>query len=375
MTVYVSHAALPQLVPGGFGVTVFFFLSGYLITTLLRIEHEQHGSISLRRFYLRRIYRILPPMYIVLALGLVLALGGILPHQMSLAGVLAQFAHLTNYFYIYSDPRLFVPSTSVMWSLAVEEHFYLIFPLAFALLFRRHAPRRIAALLLLTCIIVLAWRCLAVLGLGLGHGYTYYATETRLDSLLYGCIMGVWLNPMLDRDHIRLAPRQAVALVAAGGALLLFSFLYRSPSFRETWRYSVQGIGLFPLFFCAVRYPHWPLFSWLESRPMRAMGLISYTFYLVHLPCLSLLEAYTRLDTPMRTLAGFLAAIAVSTAMYLLVERHLGRLRRKLHGAPPHAPAESRLRTSGQPMKDAHGENEPASAGAVALVAARQNRA
>lgn len=66
LTVFVSHALWRDFVPGGFGVTVFFFLSGYLITTLLRMEHERHGRISFSRFYLRRVYRILPPMYIVL---------------------------------------------------------------------------------------------------------------------------------------------------------------------------------------------------------------------------------------------------------------------------------------------------------------------
>lgn len=253
LTVFVSHAGLPDLVPGGFGVTVFFFLSGYLITTLLRIEYAQTGSISFKRFYLRRIYRILPPMYIVLIAAMLLALTGLLHHQMALPGVLAQFAHLTNYYFIFNDPRDFVPSTSVMWSLAVEEHFYLLFPLALALLLRRFDLPRIGAALALICVAVLAWRCWLVLGLGWGHRYTYYATDTRLDSILYGCIMGVWLNPVLDRARIRFGRRTALALLIAGTVLLLSSFLYRSSTFRETARYSVQGIALFPLFFCAVR--------------------------------------------------------------------------------------------------------------------------
>lgn len=339
LTVFVSHAGLPDLVPGGFGVTVFFFLSGYLITTLLRIEYAQTGSISFKRFYLRRIYRILPPMYIVLIAAMLLALTGLLHHQMALPGVLAQFAHLTNYYFIFNDPRDFVPSTSVMWSLAVEEHFYLLFPLALALLLRRFDLPRIGAALALICVAVLAWRCWLVLGLGWGHRYTYYATDTRLDSILYGCIMGVWLNPVLDRARIRFGRRTALALLIAGTALLLSSFLYRSSTFRETARYSVQGIALFPLFFCAVRYHEWPIFRWLETKPMRALGLISYTFYLVHLPCLALLGAHTQFNEPTRAVLGFIATITVSGAMYYFVERHLGALRRRLHKAPTKAQA------------------------------------
>lgn len=352
LTVFVSHAGLPNLVPGGFGVTVFFFLSGYLITTLLRTEYERTQSISFSRFYLRRVYRILPPMYIVLSASVLLASAGLVSQQMTFAGVLAQFAHFTNYYFIFGDQRHFAPSTSTMWSLAVEEHFYLLFPLAIALLFRRFELPRIAALLAVVCCAVLAWRCWLVLGLGWGHKYTYYATDTRLDSLLYGCIMGVWLNPVLDRARIRFGQRTAVALCITGFALLLVSFLYRSNVFRETLRYSLQGIALFPLFFCAVRYNHWPIFKWLETRPMRALGLISYTFYLVHLLCLSLLGAHTDFNKPTRAVLGFVATVAVSSAMYYFVERHLGALRRKLHSGPTKVQSRSD-HTAGQPALDA----------------------
>ena len=62
--VFIAHAGLDKIVPGGFGVTIFFFLSGYLITSILRLEASRTHKISLRKFYLRRAFRILPPMYI-----------------------------------------------------------------------------------------------------------------------------------------------------------------------------------------------------------------------------------------------------------------------------------------------------------------------
>ena len=73
LLVFVAHSGLDNVVPGGFGVTVFFFLSGYLITTILRIEAQKTGTISLGKFYLRRAFRILPPLYVTLALGYALA--------------------------------------------------------------------------------------------------------------------------------------------------------------------------------------------------------------------------------------------------------------------------------------------------------------
>jgi len=330
--VFLSHAALPRLIPGGFGVTVFFFLSGYLITTLLRREHTSTGRISLGNFYLRRVFRILPPMYIVLILAVLLGLAGVFNSQMTPGGVFAQFAHLTNYYLIWFGAGDFAPATSIMWSLAVEEHFYLLFPLALILLYRRFDSRGTAGILLAVCGLVLLWRLYLVFVAGYGHDYTYVATDTRLDSLLYGCILGVWCNPALDRNEWIPGKRTWLVLLALSIGLLLFTFLYRSEAFRETFRYSLQGIALFSVFFCAVRFPHWPGFAWLETRPMRALGLISYTFYLVHVPCLLLLKRYLDLGVWPRTVLGFLLTVAVSTAMYLLVERHMAALRRRLRG-------------------------------------------
>lgn len=79
LLVFVAHAGLDHIVPGGFGVTIFFFLSGYLITTLLRREFDRFGSIDLWQFYLRRVLRIWPAFYLVLLCGAALTLLHVLP--------------------------------------------------------------------------------------------------------------------------------------------------------------------------------------------------------------------------------------------------------------------------------------------------------
>jgi peptidoglycan/LPS O-acetylase OafA/YrhL len=333
MIVFVSHAGLQQVVPGGFGVTVFFFLSGYLITTLLRREYAESGGIDLRKFYLRRVYRIFPPLYLVLLVLIVLSLSGAIRGGMQPGAVLAQLAHLTNYYVIYhgSIHAPIVPYTLPMWSLAVEEHFYLLFPLALLLALRRATPARAAAALALGCALVLAWRCVLMLTLEDGAHYTYHATDTRLDSLLYGCIMALWMNPAIDPAPARLGARAWLAICGLALALLVFTFLYREPFFRETLRYSLQGIALFPLFYCAVRFHRWPLFSWLESPPVRGLGIISYTFYLCHEPCIYIAGDYLGHEGWVRTAAGFAAAVAFSCASYLLIERRFAVLRRRLH--------------------------------------------
>jgi len=334
LLVFAAHTHLARVIPGGFGVTIFFFLSGYLITTLLRQELEQTGTLSLKHFYLRRIYRIFPPLYLVLAILLTLTLTGVLDKEMSPLAVLAQLFHLTNYYLVAygSDTAPVVPFTVPYWSLAVEEHFYLLFPLALLFLSRKFSFSRTAAILALLCGVILLWRCVLVFGLGASSYYVYNATDTRIDSLLFGCILGVWCNPALESTKNKLSDRTWFFLCLGGVALLLVSFLWRADAFRDTLRYTLQGLGLFPLFYCAVRYHRLPVFAWLESRPMRALGLVSYTFYLSHEAAIYVAGKALGDHPTLSAAAGFALAVAFSAACYVLVERRFARLRRRLHG-------------------------------------------
>jgi peptidoglycan/LPS O-acetylase OafA/YrhL len=332
LLVFLSHAGLDNLIPGGFGVTIFFFLSGYLITTLLRVEHEDTGRINFKRFYLRRVYRIFPPMYIVLATLVLLGCAGVVKSDMTVAGVTAQLVNFTNYYIILHGPSHLVPLTIPLWSLAIEEHFYFLFPLTLTLLLRRLGYRGVAVTFAMICTAVLLWRCYLVMDLGFTMHYTYMATDTRLDSLLYGCVMGVWNNPSLDRDCLRINSRGWALLLFLSVVVLLVTFLFRSPVFRETFRYSLQGIALFPLFYCSVRFSSWPIFSWLELKLLRGFGVISYTFYLCHFACLRLAERYIEGSAITRGIGAFALAIAFACVTYFFVERHLGTIRRRLHG-------------------------------------------
>jgi peptidoglycan/LPS O-acetylase OafA/YrhL len=331
MIVFIAHTGLDWLVPGGFGVTIFFFLSGYLITTLLRLEHAAHGRINLGRFYLRRVYRILPPMYIAFALAALLAaLAGMLASVQPTA-VLAQLLQLTNYYVIANGEQHLVPYTSVMWSLSVEEHFYLLYPLVLLVLLPRLERRRIGALLYGACALVLLWRCVLVALLHFGTDYSYMATDARIDSLLFGCALAIGWNPALEPGS-RWSERQWALALSGGVALLLLSLLDRNTVFRDTLRYTVQGIALLPVFCCAIRFHHWRVFRWLEWPPVRGLGLISYTFYLVHFTALGLAERLLGSSGVLRALLGLALAIGFSWLMYVLVERRLAELRRRLHG-------------------------------------------
>jgi len=331
MLVFVAHAGWMDIVPGGFGVTIFFFLSGYLITTLLRREFEYTGSISFSKFYLRRAYRIFPPLYIVLILIFFLAVMGVVEHHMHVDAVLSQIFFWTNYYNLAygATGDYFVPTTGVSWSLAVEEHFYFIFPLVFLMVLRRMNYAGMARIFFLFCAIALLWRCWLVLGLNLPAAYTYSATDARFDSLLYGCILGVWRNPVFEPEW-KFSLRPLAALLIAV-ILLLITFVLRDETFRATLRYTMQGVALFPIFWLAIRYSEWPIFSWLNWPFVRYLGAISYTFYLSHGMALIFAGHLVAEKVP-RAMLGFVFTFLFSTLMYVLVEHPLAKYRQQLHG-------------------------------------------
>jgi peptidoglycan/LPS O-acetylase OafA/YrhL len=332
--VFFAHTGLDVLlpVPGGFGVTVFFFLSGYLITTLLRLERQSTGAVSIKHFYLRRMLRILPPFYLVLLLAAGLTLAGVLPGELHRAPLLAQSFHIANYWFIVNGSDGAPAGTVPYWSLAVEEHFYLIFPLLFVIMSRRLAFAAQAKVLWGLCAAVLAWRTLLVFGMHAPTDWTYMGSDTRFDSILFGCALALGMNPMMDAPR---GPDRFWKYVAfpVGLAVLLLTFVLRAPWFRETIRYTLQGLALTPLFVVAIRYPSWGPFRLLNTRPLAFVGALSYTLYLTHqVMVMALLERFPAMGRYGLGAASFVLAFAVACAVHVLVEKPCARLRRRLSG-------------------------------------------
>lgn len=344
LIVFLSHAGLSHVVPGLFGVTIFFFLSGYLITTLLRMECERHGIANLRQFFLRRTLRILPPFYLILAVIAVLTAFGVLPGGFQGQALTAQGLFAANYWEIFGGVQ--PPGTEILWSLAVEEHFYLLFPF-FYLAMRRLMPERRHqfALLMTLCAAVLAWRMLLVhqfsaIDLQSGsahHPRTCHATDTRLDGLLFGCALAVWGNPALDATRIRRSHWLWLMLPSCV-ALLLATFVIRSVPFRETWRYTLQGLALMPMFITVIRYADALPLRFLNWRWVSRLGVLSYAFYLTHALLLSLVEHW--LPAPpglshlqlmlLRGTVAFALTLTASWMIHQWVEKPFLRLRRRL---------------------------------------------
>jgi peptidoglycan/LPS O-acetylase OafA/YrhL len=329
--VFCSHAGLSWIVPGAFGVTVFFFLSGFLITTLLRLEQQKNGHVSMRKFYLRRVLRILPPFYLVLAGAVLAAALHWTPVTPDPLAVLAQAAHYANYWIVAHGFDGFPAGTGVYWSLAVEEHFYLLFPWIFLLLVHTNvAPRWQAGVLLALCALTFAWRVYLVHTFHPDADRTAVASDTRVDSLLFGCALALYENPSLDGTALteRLWKRVLFPLGVAG---LLVSFVVRNEFFRETIRYTLQGVSLVPVFVCAVRYPTWWPIRPLNTRPMAFLGVLSYSLYLIHQVVLAILEhGMPALPLFPRAIVAFAVTLGLSFSVYHLVEKPCARLRKRL---------------------------------------------
>jgi peptidoglycan/LPS O-acetylase OafA/YrhL len=329
LMVMAHHAGLAR---GGFlGVDVFFVLSGYLITALLMQEWERTGSISLRNFYARRALRLLPALLVLLAALLVaprlFGLGDFVPWRQALI-VLSYWPNWASAFGIIN---LYVLSHT--WSLGIEEQFYLLWPPLLSLLLALRVGRTATLGVVLTGILgasVVRW---TLLELSDDWRRLYYGLDTRMDSLLLGCLIGLlaawgWLP---KQGRLLVVTRYATAPAVAS----LLALTYRAPSLESEDLY--QGVGLLACLAVSV-----VLVTLLASPPRLAIlvleqpmlvwiGRISYGLYLWHVPIFQGVlnpRRMTRLGIgglPL-LLLRFGGAFAVASASFYLVELPMLRL-------------------------------------------------
>jgi len=374
LLVVLAHSGFGTIVPGGLGVTIFFFLSGYLITTLLLAEIERVGKIAISNFYARRIFRLAPALLITLAIAYGLTYSGLLPGQITLEGLTAQILYFANYFIIFFDPSAneMPAGTGILWSLAIEEHFYIFFPLFIALFVRKGSRlRTIGIVFIITCVVILTWRIHLVQSPEFFTDRTYLASDTRIDSILYGCVMAMLINPLRSTAPSKAMSLRQWTLFSIGIGFLVFSLIYRNPIFRETFRYSLQGIALFPIFYFAILFHDNPLFRHLNSAWAIRIGTYSYVIYLSHLVVLFVIfknapfianNRFVLFPVALMTSIAYAAAIDMLVDPYFRKLRHkygLASDRRSRHGADVREPTAS----DGVSRDSGHGAGDKAQRG------------
>jgi len=331
--VLISHAGFGHIIPGGFGVTVFFFLSGYLITTLLLKEFTTKNHLDIKNFYIRRFLRLTPPLLVTLTIIYFCVITGVSDGGVTFSGLTSQLLYFANYYGIYFQQNNSIPAgTGILWSLAVEEHFYLIYPVILIFCLRlRGNPGSLLCLSFL-CLIVLLWRINLALSPEFFEERIYYATDTRIDSILFGCLLAIGYNPLAfgAKNNEMSCKHWLVILVAMG--VLITTFIYRDIIFRQTVRYTLQGLALMPLFYFAIsRYQHW-LFSILSTPLIRKIGIYSYSIYLIHLFIISLiLKATNQQITPIYLLISSMGiSFFYGFLMHNYIEKYFYQIRKKI---------------------------------------------
>ena len=341
LLVVIAHTGFENLIPGGLGVTVFFFVSGFLITRILVAEQtETGGTIDLGGFYLRRFLRLMPALvFFLIGSWLMLVPFGVAIHPSHVGAALFYFM---NYFEVV-QPWFGWPERTVpwghLWSLAVEEHFYLVFPAALLLFGRTHQAR---LTLIVGAIVVCAlWRFYAVLVLGLPHEHTYYATDSRLESIAWGCLLAILFDGA-PRTGAKLALLRGWLWVGVASVMILITLVYRDETFRETWRYTLQGIALLILVLnlYVLRSLRFGL-DILEWAPLRWIGRLSYSLYRWHVPVIWIARDIMLGDpNSLERLPplGIVLAIGVSfvcaCVSYYAVEKPLLGLRKRFGARP-----------------------------------------
>ncbi|WP_144144771.1 acyltransferase family protein [Paraburkholderia sp. BCC1884] len=246
------------------GVNLFFTLSGFLVGGLLLRQYAETGRVDARRFIIRRIFRIWPAYYVLIVFH-------VLAGRHPLNSFLVQnLTHLQNYL---------GTSITQTWSLAVEEHFYLVLP-ALLLLFARWrlGAWTIVSILTGICAVVLTARCFAVAGGNLDGAFAY--TQYRIDSLLVGVILSAiyWMKPGAYRE---LARRKWLLIVSVVLLCAWLAFATKNLALDESIGYTIQAIGFAALIVLVLEYSG-SLRSSLVYRGVAWIGLYSYGIYLWH---------------------------------------------------------------------------------------------
>ena len=328
---------------GWVGVDLFFVLSGFLIGSLLIREQEQTGAVRVGRFLIRRGFKIYP-LYYTMLLWTMLPLW-VMGNAVPLPTVFSEALFVQNY-----GPSLY----PVTWSLAIEEHFYLLFAGAIWLARGRKWTERVLPVVVGLGLAVLAVRALTVLVVP-PEQWPMHATHVRLDALLWGVAIAaaVIKSPERTRSFVRSWRWALAAAAVALPAGVLALPPYHPMGYTLGLTALAWGAGALVLL--AVYAPFGPWRDWW-IRPLARVGGASYAIYLWQVPVRrwggSLAAALTGVEVP--TLGGLLlyviGAVAVGWLMTIAVERPFLRLRDRRYPRVARMPADPRPRPLLEPV-------------------------
>ena len=342
LAVIIYHVDVNYL-PGGFlGVDLFFVLSGYLISSLIIKEYRKTGSLNLYNFYIRRARRLLPAVYFMITVGLVVMVlfNEVLLRKSHLDAIFG-YIYSSNWWYIFHKLDYFDSFGAQspfkhLWSLAIEEQFYMIFPLLFLLVNSKKKSKDGTYKLNKNFLYVVLGLILVSL---IAHillfdinniSRIYFGTDTRAFSLLVG-VVGAILYPM-ERLHSKVTPQQNMiysVVSLASIATLITVMVYTSE--YNTWLYRggfllVAILGLIVIISSGKQ--HTLMSKLLSFKPIVFIGKISYSLYLWHFPILVLTTPVSEIGNPniFFVILRIVLTFAVAIVSYVFVETPIRKL-------------------------------------------------
>jgi peptidoglycan/LPS O-acetylase OafA/YrhL len=330
LAVMLYHAGMAWM-PGGYlGVEVFFVLSGFLITSLLLAEWRQTGKIDLGAFWMRRARRLLPALFFLLVVSVLFALL-FLPEEVAglREDVVAASTYVTNWYLIFNQESYFefVGRPSLLqhlWSLAIEEQFYLLWPLLFIGWMMLLRSRRGMAVVALAGAALSAVLMAVLFTPDTDPSRLYYGTDTRAVGLLLGCALAFVWSPASDRSRARV---NRAVLLDLGGVAALAALVYLLVNLDETQPFLYQGgfvvLGLVTAALIAsVAHPQAILMpALLGFGPLRWIGTRSYSLYLWHWPIYSVTRP--ELDVPFDGAPLLIFRLALTVALAEISYRYI----------------------------------------------------
>ena len=311
--------------PGGYlGVDIFFVLSGYLITTLLILEYEKNQRVDLVGFWSRRIRRLMPALFLILlAIAIYFAFFSSSFDRIGLrSDLLSALFYVANWGFIVEGQSYFEDFESVSyvrhtWSLAIEEQFYLIWPVAISLLFRLRKQRYVPVLLTLLIAI-------SIFLMGFLHqsdpSRAYFGTDTRVHQLLIGVSLAFLLTGSFREKVLKIGYQLIPWSVA--GIIVCFIFLNDATSFY--YRGGSVVIALSTAVLISGLEANHPIQKFFRLRMFVSVGLISYGMYLWHWPVIQVIRKEVGPTSNIRNaVISILITLVISAISYRCIEKPL----------------------------------------------------
>lgn len=265
LLVFGFHLPFGPFRAGSYGVILFFVLSGFLITTILLRELDKNNTVNLRRFYGRRARRLLPALLVVVLAHLIL--------QLTILGEPGQWWARTWPVLAYISNFVQIPGTQLVhmahtWSLAIEEHFYLLWPISLLVI-----PRKWRFPLTVGLVVAFAaWR-LNYLATGATHNRIYFGSDTNAFAPLLGCALAIGIHekrlPRPTRNVSALATASVITAACIGWHYYDRRLLYLTVPLAVLATVAIHGALFEPA-------------GWLENPVLRWFGKVSYGLYLWH---------------------------------------------------------------------------------------------